>query len=147
MHCWSVPSIRAPRTFTSGLVTSFTRVSTAIWSLSILRCSARTIPAPSQLAFESHDGDVSHALVLGSATSAPMGDHPDSAMLAMKQHAETHLSARNEHLVALDTELNASTPDAKKVSAHITQILKECAGMSTMPGKAMPGKAMPKQTR
>ena len=73
---------------------------------------------------------------------ATMGDHMDSSMTAMKQHAESHMLALSEHLVALDAEVNGPSPDGKKVSAHVTEILSECAAMSTMPGKAMSGKAM-----
>ena len=51
---------------------------------------------------------------------------------------ETHLATLNEHLSALESEVNASTPDPKKVSEHTTEILKQCASMSAMPGKAKP---------
>jgi S-adenosylhomocysteine hydrolase len=53
------------------------------------------------------------------------------------QHMETHLAALVEHLTALESEVNASVPDAKKVTAHATEILKHCAGMSVMPAKGM----------
>ena len=81
------------------------------------------------------------------AQVAMMGAHPDSSMTAMTQHMEAHMSGLSEHLVALDAEVNGPSPDGKKVSAHVTEILSECAAMSTMPGKAMSGKAMPKHPK
>ena len=65
-----------------------------------------------------------------------MGDHMPPSMSATMQHMETHLAALGEHLTALETEVNASAPDAMKVADHATQILKQCADMSMMPGSA-----------
>ena len=81
------------------------------------------------------------------AQLATMGDHMDSSMTAMKQHTESQMRALSEHLGALDAEVNGPSPDGKKVSAHVTEILSECAAMSTMPRKAMSGKAMPKHAK
>ena len=67
-----------------------------------------------------------------------MGDSMKPAMSGMLQHMETHLAALGEHLTALESEVNASTPDPKKVSEHLTEILKHSAGMSAMPAKAKP---------
>ena len=67
-----------------------------------------------------------------------MGDGAKPPMSEMMQHMETHLAALSEHLTALESEVNASTPDPKKVSEHTTEILKQCAGMSAMPGNAKP---------
>ena len=67
-----------------------------------------------------------------------MGDQPKPAMAGTMQQMDTHLAALNEHLTALESEVNASTPDPKKVSEHTTEILKQCAGMSAMSGKAKP---------
>ena len=67
-----------------------------------------------------------------------MGDQPKPAMAGTMQQMETHLAALSEHLTALESEVNASTPDPKKVSEHTTEILKQCAGMSAMSGKAKP---------
>jgi hypothetical protein len=67
-----------------------------------------------------------------------MGDTTKTPMSGMMQHMETHLTALAEHLTALEAEVNAGTPDPKKVSEHTTEILKECAGMSAMPAKAKP---------
>jgi hypothetical protein len=67
-----------------------------------------------------------------------MGNQPEPAMAGMMQQMDTHLAALNDHLTALESEVNASTPDPKKVSEHATEILKQCAGMSAMSGKAKP---------
>ena len=67
-----------------------------------------------------------------------MGDQTKPAMSGTMQQMETHLATLNEHLTALESEVNASTPDPKKVSEHATEILKQCAGMSAMSGKAKP---------
>jgi cytochrome c556 len=67
-----------------------------------------------------------------------MGDQTKPPMSEMMRQMETHLTALSNHLTALESEVNASTPDPKKVSEHTTEILKQCAGMSAMPGKAKP---------
>jgi hypothetical protein len=69
---------------------------------------------------------------------AMMGDQSKSAMSGTMQQMETRLAAIGDHLTALESEVNASTPDPKKVSEHTTEILKQCAGMSAMSGKAKP---------
>jgi hypothetical protein len=67
-----------------------------------------------------------------------MGNQPKPAMAGMMQQMDTHLAALNDHLTALESEVNASTPDPKKVSEHATEILKQCAGMPAMSGKDKP---------
>jgi cytochrome c556 len=67
-----------------------------------------------------------------------LGDSTKPAMSGTMRHMETHLTALGEHLMALESEVNASTPDPKKVSEHTTEILEQCAGMSAMPPKAKP---------
>jgi hypothetical protein len=67
-----------------------------------------------------------------------MGDSAKAPMAGTMQHMETHLTALGEHLTALEAEVSAGTPDPKKVSAHTSEILKQCAGMSAMPAKAKP---------
>ena len=67
-----------------------------------------------------------------------MRDHPNPAMSGAMQEMETHLSALGEHLTALESEVNASTPDPKKVWEQTAEILKQCGGMSAMPAKAKP---------
>jgi len=73
------------------------------------------------------------------AQVAAMRSHPDTSMAAMMTHSETHLAALNEHLTALEAELNGTAPNAGKVAAHATEIVKECAGMSAMHAKSAPG--------
>jgi len=67
-----------------------------------------------------------------SAQAALMTGHMDSSMTSKKAHMEGHLSSLGEHLTALESAVNAATPDPKSVSAHTAEILKECAGMSSM---------------
>lgn len=67
-----------------------------------------------------------------------MGDQTKPAMSGMMQQMETRLAAISDHLTALESEVNASTPDPERVSEHTTEILKQCAGMSAMSGKAKP---------
>jgi len=67
-----------------------------------------------------------------------MGDQTKPAMSGNVQQMETHLAALGEHLTALESEVNANTPDPKKVAEHTTEILKQCAGMSATHGKAKP---------
>lgn len=69
-----------------------------------------------------------------------MGDSPKPAMSEAMQHMETHVTALAKHLSALEAEVNASTPDPKKVSEHAGEILKNGAGMSMMPPKGKPTK-------
>lgn len=69
-----------------------------------------------------------------------MGDSTKPAMSGAMQDMETHLAALGEHLTALESEVNASTPDSKRVTEHTTEILKQCAGMSAMPAKGKPHK-------
>jgi hypothetical protein len=72
------------------------------------------------------------------AQMAMMGDQTKPAMSGMIQQMESHMTALGEHLTALESEVNASTPDPKKVSEHTTEILKQCADMPAMHGKAKP---------
>jgi len=65
------------------------------------------------------------------AQMSMMGNQPKpAAMAGMMQQMDTHLAALNDHLTALESEVNASTPDPKKVSEHLTEILKQCSEMS-----------------
>jgi cytochrome c556 len=72
------------------------------------------------------------------AQMSMMGDQTKPPMAGMMQEMETHLTALGNHLTALESEVNASTPDPKKVSEHTTEILKLCAGMSAMHANAKP---------
>jgi hypothetical protein len=72
------------------------------------------------------------------AQMAMMGDSTKPSMAGVMQHMKTDLTALSEHLTALEAEVNASTPDPKKVSEHATEIVKHCAAMSAMPAKTKP---------
>jgi hypothetical protein len=74
------------------------------------------------------------------AQMAMMGDSPKPAMSEAMQHIETHLTALAKHLSALEAEVEASTPDPKRVSEHASEILKNGTGMSMMPPKGKPTK-------
>jgi len=67
-----------------------------------------------------------------------MGDKTKPPMPETMQGMENHLTALNEHLSALESAVNAGTPDARAVSEHTTEILKQCAKMSAMPAEAKP---------
>ncbi len=54
------------------------------------------------------------------------------------QDMKNHLAALNEHLSALESAVNVGAPDVKAVSDHLTEILKQCAGMSAMSANAKP---------
>lgn len=72
------------------------------------------------------------------AEKTMMGEPMKSSMAETMQHMETHLTGLNERLLALESAVNAGTPEGKAVSEHLTEILKQCAGMSAMPAKAKP---------
>ena len=67
-----------------------------------------------------------------------MDDRTKPPMSETMQGMESHLATLNEHLSALETAVNALTPDAKTVLEHTTAILKQCAEMSATPAKAKP---------
>jgi hypothetical protein len=71
------------------------------------------------------------------AQTAMMGTQPAAATTAM-QHMDTHLAALNDHLGALEAEVNGAAPDPAKVTDHLNGIVKECGGMSAMPAKGKP---------
>ena len=86
--------------------------------------------------------------MMGDDMKAKMGEdmkHPTSEtkkpMIAMMQQMETHVTALNEHLSALESEVNASVPSPKSVSTHTAEILKHCAAMPGMSAKAKPAAA------
>ena len=66
-----------------------------------------------------------------------MGDQKQP-MAGMEQQHDTQLASLSEHLTALQSEVNLSTPDPKKVAEHTAEILKQCERMSKMSGRAMP---------
>ncbi len=66
------------------------------------------------------------------AHMAMMTDAAKGSMAETMEHMTKHLAALGQHLTALESELNAATPDPKDVAEHTREILKECDGMSTM---------------
>lgn len=60
----------------------------------------------------------------------------DSSMSHKKAHIDSHLAALGQHLTALESVVNSATPDPQQVSAHTAEILKDCAGMSSLHSKA-----------
>jgi hypothetical protein len=72
------------------------------------------------------------------AQMATMGPGATPPMKESMDHMASHLTSVTEHLTALEAELNASTPDPKRVSEHASGILKECDGMAPMAAKGKP---------
>lgn len=62
----------------------------------------------------------------------------DQAKPDRMEHFETRLAELAEDLTALESEVNAGTPDSKKVAAEATEIVKHCAALSAMPVNAKP---------
>ena len=60
------------------------------------------------------------------------GMSADMNMGGMTQQLETHLAPIREHLDELEKDLQAATPDPKKVLAHADEILKHLNAMSQM---------------
>ena len=67
-----------------------------------------------------------------------MGDKTKPPMSETMQGMGSRFAVLNDHLTALESAVNVGTPDAKEVSAHTTEILRQCAKMSEMPAKAKP---------
>lgn len=67
-----------------------------------------------------------------------MGGQAKPPMPETMQDMKSHLAALNEHLSALESAVNVGAPDVKAVSDHLTEILKQCAGMSAMSANAKP---------
>ena len=66
-----------------------------------------------------------------------MDDKMKAQMADMMKQMDTHHSAIQEHLAALDKEVQTSAPDAKSISNHVAEILKQCDGMANMQGGSM----------
>lgn len=64
-----------------------------------------------------------------------IGDSSKPQMSGTMQDMQSHIAALDEHLTALESAVNVGTPDAKVVSAHTTEILKQCDKMSAKPAK------------
>ena len=67
-----------------------------------------------------------------------MGDKTKPQMSGTMQDMQSHLTALDEHLTALESAVNVGTPDAKVVSAHTAEILKQCGKLSAKSAKAKP---------
>lgn len=66
-----------------------------------------------------------------------MDEQMKSRMADMMKQMDAHHAAVGEHLTALEKEVRAAAPDAKGVSEHVAEILKQCDGMAKMHGGAM----------
>ena len=62
----------------------------------------------------------------------------DSTMLRMMHHMDSAMAGVGKHLTELEAEVNSAAPDPRKVTEHVTEILKHCDGMSGIHGKAKP---------
>ena len=81
-----------------------------------------------------------HMKAMDGKMHAPMAD--------MMKQMDAHHSAIQEHLAALDKEVQTSAPDSKGISTHIAEILKQCEGMSKMhAGTREPKMAGPKDPK
>ena len=77
-----------------------------------------------------------------------MDDKMKAQMADMMKQMDAHHSAIQEHLAALDKEMQTSAPDAKSVLNHVAEILKQCDGMAKTHGGPMEHKmAGPKTTK
>lgn len=75
-----------------------------------------------------------------------MDDKMKAQMAGMLKQMDAHHAAIQEHLAALDKEARTSAPDAKNISTHVAEILKQCDGMTKMHGATMDHKmAAPKE--
>ncbi len=91
-----------------------------------------------------------HASMMGDGMKSTMGTDMKAmagagtkSMAAMMQQMETHMTSLNEHLTALETEVNASVPSPMSVSTHAAEMVKHCAAMSAMSGKTKSAAAKP----
>lgn len=66
-----------------------------------------------------------------------MDETMKTQMADMMKQMDAHHSAIQEHLAALDKEVQTSAPDAKGISTHVAEILKQCDGMAKMHGGSM----------
>lgn len=66
-----------------------------------------------------------------------MDEQMKSRMADMMKQMDAHHAAVGEHLTALEKVVRAAAPDAKGVSEHVAEILKQCDGMAKMHGGAM----------
>ena len=77
-----------------------------------------------------------------------MDDTMKAKMADRMKQMDAHHSAIQEHLDALDKEAHTSAPDSKSIATHVTELLKQCDGMSKMHGGTKDHKmADPKATK
>jgi hypothetical protein len=91
---------------------------------------ARPAVAEMRRSFESiQQHHQAHMAMMGAA---------DTTMQRMMHHMDSTMATVGGHLSALEAEVNGTTPDPRKVTEHVTAILKQYDGMSAMHGKAKP---------
>ena len=61
-----------------------------------------------------------------------MDDSMKAQMAGMMKPMDAHHTAIQEHLAALDKEVQGSAPDSGSVSKHVAEILKHCDDMTRM---------------
>jgi hypothetical protein len=66
-----------------------------------------------------------------------MDEQMKSRMADMMKQMDAHHAGVGEHLTALEKVVHAAAPDAKGISEHVAEILKQCDGMAKMHGGAM----------
>ena len=77
-----------------------------------------------------------------------MDEKMKAQMADMMKQMDAHHSAVQEHLAALDKEIQSGAPDAKSISNHVGEILKQCDAMAKMHGGPMEHKmAGPKASK
>ncbi len=62
----------------------------------------------------------------------------DQAKPPRMQHMETRMAELGEDLTALESAVNAASPDPKKVAGEASEILRHCAALSALPVDAKP---------
>lgn len=66
-----------------------------------------------------------------------MDDKMTAQKADMMKKMDAHQAAIQEHLTALEKEVQAAAPVAKAISEHVAELLKQCEGMSKMHGHTM----------
>ena len=66
-----------------------------------------------------------------------MDEQMKSRMADMMKQMDAHHSAIQEHVAALDKEVQTSAPAPKSIAMHVAEILKHCDGMSKMQAGTM----------
>ena len=66
-----------------------------------------------------------------------MDDKMKVQMADMMKQMDKHHAAIQEHLTALEKDVQATAPDAKSITTHVTAIITQCDGMSKMQAGTM----------